>query len=182
MVGVADVAIHKPLRECTALNRARLPGHRNHGEGVIDMTQLRKLEEQVAAWPQVSVHPHRFGGREFRFGNAELGHVHTGGTVDIPFPRAVRDALLAEGLAEEHRWAPNSGWTTFRVRNEGDLNHALWLMRLSYLRYALKATADARELFEQESEALHMSLGFKSLLEKFVPSDANRFVAEPLPR
>ena len=54
------------------------------------MTQLRKLEEQVAAWPHVSVHPHRFGGREFRFGNAELGHVHLGGTVDIPFPRNVR--------------------------------------------------------------------------------------------
>ena len=50
------------------------------------MTQMRKLEEQVGAWPHVSVHPHRFGGREFRFGNAELGHVHTGGTVDILIP------------------------------------------------------------------------------------------------
>src|SRR5438094_87060 len=68
------------------LNRARLSGHRNYGGNVIDMTQLRKLEEQVAAWPHVSVHPHRFGGREFRFGNAELGHVHLGGTVDIPLP------------------------------------------------------------------------------------------------
>ena len=146
------------------------------------MTQMRRLEEEVAAWPNVSVHPHRFGGQEFRFGNAEVGHVHEGGTVDIPFPRNVRDALLAEGLAEEHRWVPNSGWTTFRVRSEEDLKHALWLMRLSYLRYALKAAADARQLFEQESEALHLSPGFKSLLEKFVPSDANRFVAEPLPR
>lgn len=146
------------------------------------MTQMRRLEEEVAAWPNVSVHPHRFGGQEFRFGNAEVGHVHEGGTVDIPFPRNVRDALLADGLAEEHRWVPNSGWTTFRVRSEEDLKHALWLMRLSYLRYALKAAADARHLFEQESEALHLSLGFESLLEKFVPSDANRFVAEPLPR
>ena len=70
------------------------------------MRQMKKLEEQVAAWPHVSVHPHRFGGREFRLGNAELGHVHLGGTVDIPFTRAVRDALLADGLAEEHRWVP----------------------------------------------------------------------------
>lgn len=146
------------------------------------MTQMRRREEEVAAWPNVSVHPHRFGGQELRFGNAEVGHVHEGGTVDIPFPRNVRDALLADGLAEEHRWVPNSGWTTFRVRSEEDLKHALWLMRLSYLRYALKAAADARQLFEQESEALHLSLGFKSLLEKFIPSDANRSVAEPLPR
>ena len=37
------------------------------------------------------------------------------------FPRSIRDALLAEGLAEEHHWVPNSGWITFRVRSEDDL-------------------------------------------------------------
>jgi len=100
------------------------------------MNFLKKLEEEVCAWPQVSVHPHRFGGKEFRYGSAEVGHVHTGGIVDIPFPRSVRDALLANGLAEEHRFVPNSGWITFHVRNEDDLKHAVWLLRLSYLRYA----------------------------------------------
>src|SRR5438132_9486344 len=90
------------------------------------MTHLKRLEEEISTWPNISIHPHRFGGREFRFGSAEVGHVHTGGVVDIPFPRSVRDALLAEGLAEEHRWVPNSGWTTFHVRDEGDLQHALW--------------------------------------------------------
>jgi hypothetical protein len=88
-------------------------------------------------WESISIHPHRFGGREFRFGSAEVGHVHTGGIVDIPFPCAVRDALLADGLAEEHHWVPNSGWITFRLRGEKDFGHALWLLRLSYLRYAL---------------------------------------------
>jgi len=81
---------------------------------------LKKLEDEVSTWPDVSIHPHRFGGREFRFRKAEVGHLHTGGVVDIPFPRSVRDALLEEGLAEEHRWAPSSGWITFRVRNEDD--------------------------------------------------------------
>ena len=81
------------------------------------MKHLKRLEEEVAAWPQISVHAHRFGGREFRFGSAEVGHVHQGGMVDIPFPRSVRDALLAEGLAEEHRWVPNSGWITFHIRS-----------------------------------------------------------------
>src|SRR6266481_4887118 len=110
------VAVHKPLRECSALNRARLSPHRNYAVGSLSaMRQMKKLEEQVGAWQHVSVHPHRFGGREFRFGNAELGHVHLGGTVDIPFPRAVRDALLADGLAEQHHWVPNSGWTTSQV-------------------------------------------------------------------
>jgi len=145
------------------------------------MTQMRKLEEQVGTWPHVSVHPHRFGGREFRIGNAELGHLHIGGTVDIPFPRAVRDALLADGLAEEHRWVPNSGWTTFQVRNEGDLQHALWLMRLSYLRYALKTSTDPQKLFEEESRELGLSPRFKLLLEPFVPKAPKHVSAEAVP-
>jgi luciferase-like monooxygenase len=85
-----------------------------------------------------------------------------------PFPRPVRDALLAEGLAEEHRWVPNSGWITFRIRSEEDLKHALWLMRLSYLRYALKTAADSRGLLEQASGELHLSPKFRSLLEPFL--------------
>jgi hypothetical protein len=115
------------------------------------MEYLKKLEAEVSAWADVSVHPHRFGGREFVFGSAEVGHVHVGGIVDVPFPRAVRDALLAEGLAEAHHWVPDSGWITFRIRSENDLKRALWLMRLSYLRYALKTASDPRRLLEQES-------------------------------
>lgn len=53
------------------------------------MKHLNKLEEILCTWPNVSVHPHRFGGKEFRFRSAELGHVHVGGIVDIPFPRPV---------------------------------------------------------------------------------------------
>jgi|SRR5579863_4857151 len=145
------------------------------------MTQMRKLEEQVSAWPHVSVHPHRFGGREFRFGNAEIGHLHLGGTVDIPFPRTLRDALLADGLAEEHRWVPNSGWTTFHVRSEEDLQHALWLMRLSYLRYSLKTSTDPQKLFEEESRELGLSPRFKLLLEPFVPKTPKHGSAEAVP-
>jgi len=133
---------------------------------------VKKVEQEIATWPQIAVRPHRFGSREFRFGSAEVGHVHAGGVVDIPFPRSIHEALLADGLAESHHWVPNSGWVTFRVKSEEDLAHALWLMRLSYLRYALKGSADPRKLFEQESEALHLSSHFKSLLEAFVPRRA----------
>jgi Family of unknown function (DUF5519) len=142
------------------------------------MNQLKKLEEEVAAWPSISVHPHRFGGGEFRFQSAELGHIHAGGIVDIPFPRPVRDALLAEGLAEAHRWVSNSGWVTFHVRREQDIKHAVWLMRLSYLRYALKKATDPRTLLEQESEVLRLSPQFKALFEPFVPLTENHVVCE----
>src|SRR5215469_8535357 len=132
---------------------------------VSEMKYLERFEQELSSWPDVSTHPHRFGGREFRFKAAEIGHIHTGGTVDIPFPRAVRDALLAEGLAQEHRWVPNSGWITFQVRGEDDFKHAVWLMRLSYLRYRLKMADDPRRRLDKDSEELRLSPKFKSLLK-----------------
>lgn len=144
------------------------------------MEHLRKIEDVASEWPNISVHPHRFGGKEFLFGSTEVGHIHEGGIVDIPFPRAVRNGLLATGLAEQHHWVPNSGWITFRMRSEGDLSHALWLMRLSYLPYALKTARDPRELLEQESAELNLSPKLKSLLERFVPKTAAHVSAEPL--
>jgi hypothetical protein len=135
---------------------------------------VKKLNEQVSAWQGISVHRHRFGGREFRFGSAEVGHVHESGAVDIPFPRAFRDELLARGLAEQHRWVPNSGWVTFHVRNEEDIRQAVWLMRLSYLRFALNAASEPRKLVEQESESLHLDSRLRDLLGRFVPSRPKR--------
>ena len=145
------------------------------------MKYAKMLGDVVSAWSRISVHPHRFGGREFLFGTAEVGHVHTNGMVDIPFTRPIHDVLLAEGLAEQHRWVPNSGWITFRIRSEQDIAHALWLMRLSYLRYALKEATNPHKLFEQESEELLLSPRFKSLLEVFSPKNARPALAEALP-
>jgi hypothetical protein len=144
------------------------------------MTIIEKLEQEVVLWPEVSVHSHRFGGREFRFRSAEIGHVHVGGVIDIPFPRSIRDALLDEGGAETHHWVPDSGWVTFRVRGEDDLQHALWLMRVSYLRYALKTAATACEMLEREAKELRLSPRLKSLLKPFVPSSAKEAPTQPV--
>ena len=67
------------------------------------------------------------------------------------------------------------------MRSEEDLSHALWLMGLSYLRYALKTSSEPRKVFELESERLRLSPRFKSLLEPFVPKTAERVSAEPIP-
>jgi Family of unknown function (DUF5519) len=144
------------------------------------MQQLNELHDSVSSWPQVSVHPHQFSAREFRFGKAEVGHVHDIGIVDIPFPRSVRDALLEEGLAEEHPWVPNSGWVTFRIRRKEDLQYATWLMRLSYFRYALKTAPDPWKMFTEASEELQLTDRFKSLLEAFLPATKSQGLTEPL--
>lgn len=129
---------------------------------------LKVLEAEVVSWPQVSAHPHRFAGREFRFGDAEIGHVHKNGVLDIPFPRSVHDLLLSEGLAEKHFWVPDSGWITFQIRGENDIRHALWLLRLSYLRYALKISPDPVQLLGNEVSRLGISPQLRSAFELFL--------------
>jgi hypothetical protein len=133
------------------------------------MELVNQLIDQISAWPGVSVQPHRFGGKEFCFGHAEIGHIHKGAILDIPMPRSIHDALLQEGLADKHHWVPDSGWITFRIHDQQGLKHALWLARLSYLRYALKSSTDPRAEFERERAALQLTPRFAELLEKFVP-------------
>lgn len=132
----------------------------------------KKLESEVSAWPQVIVAPHQFAAREFRFGNAEIGHVHLWGDVDIPFPLAVHDVLLAEGRAQRHRWLPNSGWVTYQIHNRSDLERATWLLRLSYLRYALKNASDPEKMLHEETVRLKLQPPLGSLMAKFVSRKA----------
>ena len=93
------------------------------------MSCLEAIEHEVTRWPRVSMRVHRFGGKEFRFERAEIGHLHPNGVLDIPSTRRIRDALLEHGLAEVHRYVPDSGWTTFRIRSEADVKQALKLLR-----------------------------------------------------
>jgi hypothetical protein len=100
---------------------------------------LAEIESEVLSWPDVTARLHRFGGNEFRFGKAEIGHIHPEGIIDIPFTRRVRDVLLADGKVERHHVLPHSGWIRFRVLEQQQIPYAVWLLRLSYLRYAVRS-------------------------------------------
>jgi hypothetical protein len=77
------------------------------------MTFCDRIAAEVSSWDGVTVHPHRFGGVEFRLGRRVFGHVHRNGLVDLPFPVRVRERLVAEGAAEPHHILPDSGWVSF---------------------------------------------------------------------
>src|SRR5260370_29518614 len=134
------------------------------------VSYLKQLEAQAGQWPGVSAGTHRFGGRVFRLGRSEIGHVHSDGAVEMPFPGALRNELVAQGLAEQHRTAPDSGWITFHVRRDVDVQHAVWLLRISYLRFVLKAVPDPGKRFDQESDRLRLNSRLKALLRRFLPA------------
>jgi hypothetical protein len=91
------------------------------------------LEQEIKTWDGIHAVPHRFGGVEFQWNHTEVGHIHRGGMMDIPFTRRIRDALLDAQLVEPHHLLPETGWITFYIRTAQDLDTARTLMRLSYL-------------------------------------------------
>jgi hypothetical protein len=96
-----------------------------------------RIRSDVESWAGITVSPHQFNGVEFMLGLAEIGHLHGDSLLDIAFTMAVRNALIAEGKAQPHHVAPEAGWISFHLRISDDADHAVWLLRLSYLRHVL---------------------------------------------
>ena len=92
----------------------------------------RRIEQAVLSWASVDAHPHRFGGREYRIGKREIGHVHGDWLVDIPFPKKVRDEIVAAGEAQPHHILPDSGWVSIYLRQEADIVRAIALLKRSF--------------------------------------------------
>lgn len=91
-----------------------------------------KIHEAVLGWPGVTARPHRFGGTEYKLGRREIGHIHGDHLVDIPFPKKVRDEIVAAGRAEPHHVLPQSGWVSFYLNEPTDIEHAIELLRQSF--------------------------------------------------
>ena len=102
------------------------------------------VRAELLAHPDVSEGPHRFGGIEFRLGRRELGHLHGDRMADLPFPRRIRDELIAAGRAQPHHVLPDSGWVTRRVDGPEDVEAIVELFALSYER-AVAARSRGRD-------------------------------------
>ena len=72
-------------------------------------SEVNNLIAAISEWPEVETAPHRFNAIEFNLAAHEIGHIHQGGTLDINFPKRMRDALIEEDHAEEHHYVPQSG-------------------------------------------------------------------------
>ena len=96
------------------------------------MKASEQIHDAVLSWTGFTSRMHRFGDREYRLGRREVGHVHGNHLVDIPFPKPVRDELIAAGKAQPHHVLPNSGWISFRIRSDEDVEQAIALLRRSY--------------------------------------------------
>jgi hypothetical protein len=99
----------------------------------------QRIRRAVTGWPGVSTAPGEFGETDFVVHGRSIGHVHGGHQADIPFPRRVRDELVAAGRTGPHHVLPDSGWTTLYIRSDADAEEAIELLRINYDRINRRA-------------------------------------------
>jgi Family of unknown function (DUF5519) len=120
---------------------ARIPGARQifdamllAATGLVCPGRLRAIsaiESAVRRWPEMRVGVHRFGGIGFFFQGKESSHIHGNGLLDCYVGRANRDELIGSGRALPHHVFPHSGWISFWVRGNDDVQSALELIRVA---------------------------------------------------
>jgi hypothetical protein len=108
-------------------------------------TAIDAVRQALSGWEGVTEHQHRFGGIEFRVGRRELGHLHRS-FADLPFPRAIRDDVIAAGRARPHHVLPDSGWVTVPMRTASEVANVIDLLRKSYQRAIGPLTTGAGSL------------------------------------
>jgi len=108
------------------------------------MRETQSIAERIASavmtLPGVTAESHRGGMIFFHVGRREIGHLHGERLADLPFPVRIREKLVAEGKAELHYLHPKTGWVSYYIRNESDVDAIVELFRLNYSRPWLAGT------------------------------------------
>jgi hypothetical protein len=92
----------------------------------------QRIQTEVASWPGVSVEAHRGGMVFFYVGRREIGHLHGSRLADLPFPVRIREKLVESGKADLHYLHPKTGWVSYYIRGESDVEPIVELFRLNY--------------------------------------------------
>jgi hypothetical protein len=121
--------------------------------------------EEVRRWPGVELRPHaspttagEADGVEFRLYGRQIGHVHGDCSVHLALTKALKASVVKEQLAEPLEFAPTSGWAMFQPMTARDAAHAIWLLRLNYVRLRrqrlTQSAASSSEVLQQHEAAL----------------------------
>ncbi len=109
---------------------------------------LEQVAGEVLEWQGVTTGDTGRGGLQFSYGRVELGHLHGSSFADLPFPKKVRDELIAERRASVHPPLPDSGWVRRKMDGPEDAQAVIELFRMNYDR--AKARAERRAASENE--------------------------------
>lgn len=92
------------------------------------------IAHEVRSWPGVATGDTGRDGLRFSYGRVELGHLHGESVAHLPFPRKIRDGLIARGRASAHPPPPESGWVECRMDDSDGAEAVIKLLRMNYER------------------------------------------------
>lgn len=142
-----------------------------------EMFALQVMTE-VRRWSGVEMRPHPSAERpgdqdgvEFRYAGRQLGHMHDTCAVHLSLTRALKQSVVSEGLAEPLTTSPDSCWVMFNPIVAPDVERAIWLMRLNFVRFrrqrlTLDASAASTLLQEHEAALETVSANVATVLRK----------------
>jgi len=116
------------------------PRERIKSESIAD-----RIVREVGSLPGVTVESHHGGMIFFHVGRREIGHLHGEQLVDLPFPVRIREKLVAEGKADLHYLHPKTGWVSYYIRSENDIDAIVDLFRLNHSRPWLASSWSVKE-------------------------------------
>jgi len=97
------------------------------------------IETQTLRWPGISISIHKYGGMQINCSGKEVGHIHSNGLLDMLLSRNIKARLMLEDNGvEEHHSFKNTGWISFYMHAEADVELVLKLLRVGYERVVEK--------------------------------------------
>lgn len=96
------------------------------------LIQVWEFLQTVSEWPELTISTDP-SGLCIALHDVTLAHLRWNGRLELPFGPEARDRLIAEEMAAPDPDRPDSGRLVFDVRTLGDVDRAVWLLRLAYL-------------------------------------------------
>jgi len=98
------------------------------------LKEMWDVVQAVGAWPGIAIATDPNGLCVVLRG-VTLGHLRWNGRIDLPFTPELGDRLVAEQMATRD---PESDRVVIDVRTGADVDRAVWLLRLAYLKASPK--------------------------------------------
>jgi hypothetical protein len=138
---------------------------------------LRVMKE-VRRWPGVEMRTHvnplaedSDDGIEFRLYGRQVGHIHHDCSVHLSLTRALKESVVEQGLALPLVQAGSPSWIAFAPEVADDVNRAIWLLRLNYVRLRRQrlspdAAASSELLREHEGALGELTPSMATVLQR----------------